>query len=200
MGAKSNQKLSMKPKIWMRLTGLGGGLLVFTLAPTMMRGATGSPPSRPAETSAPAAAPALTRAEALKIIAEARHYVAHPQPPPANSPTPPTNGTQDKVLVTTPAFDMAEPPPAPRAETKPPAPGPGLVWVPGHHMPVQGVWRWVNGEWAVPATPISIWIPASYSVAEKKWSPGYWQPDIATTPTAESTPKPANPAAPGPGS
>jgi hypothetical protein len=176
----------MKTKIWMRLAVLGGGLVALILIP-VTRGAAGSPPAAPAETSAPA----LTRAEALKIVAEARHYVAHPQSPPGN------DAPRDKELVTTPAFEMAAPPPAPRAETKPPAPGPGLVWVAGHHMPVQGVWRWVNGEWAVPATPISIWIPASYNATEKKWSPGYWQPDVTTTPTAESTPRPDTPAAPG---
>jgi len=63
-------------------------------------------------------------------------------------------------------------------------------------MPVKGVWRWVNGEWAVPATPISVWISANYDAKEKKWSPGYWQPDVTTTPTAESTPKPDTPATP----
>jgi len=136
---------------------------------------------------APATQPDLTRAEALKIIAESRLYVAHPGSQPANR-------ASAGSPVTTPAFDMPLPPPAPRAETKPPAPQAGLVWVPGHYMPVVGSWRWVLGEWAVPATPISIWIPANYDAKAKKWSPGYWQPDVTDTPTAESTPTPATPA------
>jgi hypothetical protein len=187
----------MKPKISKHLTGLCGILAVFSLAPTIsaIRGA-GSPPvsSPPATT----AAPALTRAEALKIIAEARRYVAHPDPAMAHAQTQPVNPSQARPLVTTPAFNMVEPPPAPRPETKPPAPSATLVWVPGHYMPVEGDWRWVNGEWATPATPISIWIPANYSAAEKKWSPGYWQPDVTTTPTAQSTPPPATSVAPAP--
>jgi hypothetical protein len=117
---------------------------------------------------------ALSRAEALKIVSEARQYVAHPTPPP-----PPGKITPPQVK--TPDFKMDEPPPAARTETKPEAPAAGYVWVPGHYMPVKGQWRWVRGEWAVPATPISVWIPARYDEDDKKWSPGYWQPDVATT-------------------
>ena len=182
--------LPMKLKIQVLLAVLCGGLAAFGLSQAM-RGATESSPTRPAEKSslAPASAPALTRAEALKIIAESRLYVAHPQAQPENS-------TRAEPLVTTPAFDMNNPPPAPRTETKPPTPAPGLVWAAGHYMPVKGVWRWVNGEWAAPATPISVWIPANYNAKKKKWSPGYWQPDAPYTAPAGSPPKPATPATP----
>ena len=187
----------MKHKIQLRFTGLFGILAVFNPSQTMLgAGATDSSPSLPAQASAlaPADAPALSREESLRIIAEARHYVAHPQPQSPSQPqlpSQPTNGS----LVTTPDFDMAEPPPAPRAETKPPAPAPNLVWVPGHYMPVKKVWRWVTGEWAVPATPISIWIPAHYNSTEKRWAPGYWQPDATSTPTADSPQNPTTPPA-----
>ena len=125
---------------------------------------------------APAVAPAndaadavLTRAEALKIIAGAKKYEAHPVEK--------TSVGLTKPKVLTPDFDMATPPPAPRSELKPDAPAPGMVWVAGHYMPVKGQWRWVRGEWAVPALPISVWIPAKYDEATKHWDPGYWQPD-----------------------
>lgn len=129
----------------------------------------------------------LTRAEAQQVITESRQYVAHPAPR--------TDGKPAEPEVVTPGFDMPEPPPAPLTETKPPAPAPNQVWVPGHFMPVKKQWRWVRGEWAVPATPSSVWIPARYDEKDKKWSPGYWQPDVpAASPTAE-TAKSGEPAA-----
>lgn len=129
----------------------------------------------------PETAPALTRAEALKKIAAAHQYVAHPSPPP-----PAGKIAEPQVMM--PAFEMDTPPPAPRTETKPAAPAAGQVWVPGHYMPVEHQWRWVRGEWAVPATPISVWIPARYDEKEKKWTPGYWQPD-APAQTVTEAPK-----------
>jgi hypothetical protein len=74
-------------------------------------------------------------------------------------------------------FTMENPPPPPRAEKKPPIPAPGMVWVPGHWMPVKGEWQWTPGSWGIPATPISVWIDAKYDPKTKLWSPGYWQPD-----------------------
>ena len=107
------------------------------------------------------------------MIAAAITYQAHP-PLGADGETAPP-----KMMM--PDFDIAEPPPAPRAETKPEAPSPGLVWVAGHYMPVKGEWRWVRGEWAVPAVPISVWIKARYDEEKKHWYPGYWQPDRPTS-------------------
>jgi hypothetical protein len=136
-------------------------------------------------------APALTREEALKLITAARKYVAHPQKEP--------NQVIAEPKVTTPDFNIAEPPPAPRAEPKPEAPGSGLVWVEGHYMPVKGEWRWVRGEWAMPALPISVWIPARYDTKEKKWAPGYWQPDVASTTAPDPAAKDGKSAAPSQG-
>jgi len=186
----------MKLKIRVRLVALCALSVGFADSRNTC-GATEPSPALPTEkTSAVATAtsPALTRAEALKIIAAARQYVAHPQPAPANG-SPGTPATQSEPQVTTPGFEMAEPPPAPRAETKPAAPGPNYVWVAGHHMPVKGEWRWVQGEWAIPALPISVWVEARYDAKEKKWSPGYWQPDVAMTPPTELTTKPGTPPA-----
>ena len=72
---------------------------------------------------------------------------------------------------------MDTPPPPARSEKKPAATSAGMVWVPGHWTPVKGEWYWVAGEWGVPATPVSVWIEASYDAKTKQWSPGYWQPD-----------------------
>jgi hypothetical protein len=127
-------------------------------------------PRAKAEAASPAAnAPALTLAEAQKVVVAARKYEAHPPPDPAGRPAEP------RVMM--PDFQGLGPPPVPRAETKPESPTAGFVWVPGHYMPVSGAWRWVRGEWAAPATPVSVWIPSRYDPAERKWTPGYWQPD-----------------------
>lgn len=178
----------MKAHHGLPLLGLCGACALAFAA--TVRGASDQPlnPSRTAPVSSPAEIPALTRAEERQLIAEAKRYVAHP---PKEG-----NAVISKPKVTTPDFDIAEPPPAPRSETKPEAPGPGYVWVEGHYMPVKGQWRWVRGEWAVPALPISVWIPARYDEKEKTWSPGYWQPDV---PAAIPPPEPAKdgkPAAP----
>ncbi len=113
----------------------------------------------------------MTLAEAQKLIVLAQKYEAHP--PSASEP----GERRSEVRVSTPDFDMVEPPPPVRAETRPAAPVAGYLWVPGHYMPVAHTWRWVQGEWAAPATPASVWIPARYDSAKKKWTPGYWQPD-----------------------
>jgi WXXGXW repeat (2 copies) len=150
------------------------------ILPTTDQVSVSSPPNE--------SAPVLTRAEALQLISDARRYTAHPPKEP--------NELVAKPKVTTPDFDMAEPPPAPRSETKPEAPGSGYVWVEGHYMPVKGQWRWVRGEWAVPALPISVWISARYDAKAKTWSPGYWQPDVTTTVAPAETLKDGKPAAP----
>ena len=136
-----------------------------------------SPTSSPADRSGPA----LTLAEAQKVVSTARKYVAHPASSQAGE-------RRVQARIVSPDFEMEEPPPPPRSETKPASPDPSYVWVAGHYMPVKGEWRWVRGEWAVPATPSSVWIPASYDAKEKKWSPGYWQPD---KPSASESEPPA---------
>ncbi len=131
----------------------------------------------------PASAPALTLAEAQQKIAAAPRYPAHPAP---KQP-----GDKKEPEVKSPGFEMAAPPPAPRAEQKPAVPVAGHVWVPGHYMPVEGQWRWVMGEWGVPATPASVWIPARYDEKTRKWTPGYWQPDRPTPPEPDVAPQDA---------
>lgn len=135
----------------------------------------GSPPS-----SIGTAARPLTFAEAQQLLARAKKYEAHPD----------KGGDEGKPSEPQPlpsVFSMESPPPAPKTEGKPLAPGPDLVWVDGHYMPVENQWRWVTGAWAKPATPISVWIPARYDEKTKKWYPGYWEPDRVTAPPTESS-------------
>ena len=82
---------------------------------------------------------------------------------------------------------IAVPPPEPREETKTTAPGSNYVWKPGHWAPAEGKWEWIAGEWAVPPTSISVWIEGKYDEKEKRWAPGYWQPD-SIQPAESDTP------------
>lgn len=169
--------------------GLGFALALTATAQGAADGPRVAPATKPPVAAANAAAaavatdtkPALTRAEAQEKIVLAKRYVAHP---PATG-----EGKRTEPLVNMPEFDIAIPPPAPRAETKPAAPAAGQVWVAGHYMPVDGEWRWVRGEWAVPATPSSVWIVARYDEKLQKWAPGYWQPDVPTPALEESPTK-----------
>ncbi|MEO6568711.1 MAG: hypothetical protein ABIO94_08090 [Opitutaceae bacterium] len=162
----------MKIKSSLLIASFCGGCVL----PLMQSTRAASPLVPPVQTAPASDAPnaVLTRAEALQIIAGAKKYEAHPTEKTA------VGVTKPKVLM--PDFDMATPPPAPRAEIKPDAPAPGMVWVAGHYMPVKGEWRWVRGEWAVPALPISVWIPAKYDETTRHWDPGYWQPDAPASP------------------
>jgi hypothetical protein len=114
--------------------------------------------------------PSSTTEVVQKIVAPEPRYPAHP-------PVKDTARAKATTPTTPAKIVMATPPPPRRAETTPTTPKPGYVWVPGNYVPVDGEWRWVAGEWGVPATPVSVWIEARYDPATKTWTPGYWQPD-----------------------
>ncbi len=158
-----------------------------------LAGAAESQPT--AATSTPANAREVSPPPAPKQLpiplAEAEQKVATA---PVRYPAHPAAEKKDEAAATKPDFIIAAPPPAPPTETKPAAPGPNLVWVPGHYMPTRGKWSWVAGAWSVPATPSSVWIPARYDAPEKRWTPGYWQPDRP----ASSDTDPANPSSDNP--
>lgn len=156
----------MKLPIVFRLAGIFGA--VAALASAQPERPAPPPPAK--QSSVASARPSLTFAEAQRVLASARKYEAHPDG--AGKP-----GKATEPQVVSEVYEMDTPPPASRAETKPPAPGPELSWVEGHYMPVEKEWRWVMGAWAKPATPISVWIPGRYNDKEKKWFPGYWEPD-----------------------
>lgn len=170
----------MKTKFGIRFVGVCGTCAALALVQNVRGADSATPPAKGNNPPTAPASDALTRVEAQKLVGEARQYVAHPSKS--------SKSAISEPKVTTPEFDMAEPPPAPRPEMKSETPSPGMVWVPGHYMPVKGQWRWVMGEWAVPALPISVWIPAAYNEKEKKWSPGYWQPDIPAAGSADAVP------------
>lgn len=169
----------------LRLVGICGAIVAIASAQSERP----VPPSTPAKESSPAAVrPPLTFVEAQRILASGIRYVAHPE-------SAGTNGRPTEAEALPQVYPMDTPPPTPRAESKPPAPGTDLVWVDGHYMPVEKEWRWVTGAWAKPATPISVWIPSRYNEKEKKWFPGYWEPD-RLPPTPTESPTPPTPAAP----
>jgi hypothetical protein len=175
----------MKFNVALRLAGIFGAVAAIASAQSERP----APPSHPAKESPVASArPPLTFAEAQRLLASGIKYVAHPE-----GAGTPGKVTEPEVLPQ--VYPMDTPPPAPRAENKPPAPSPDLVWAAGHYMPVEKEWRWVMGAWARPATPISVWIPGRYNEKEKKWFPGYWEPDRPSVSPADS-PAPATPGAP----
>src|SRR5688572_6979987 len=89
--------IAMKLKLGMRLVGFCGILSALALAQNT-RGADEPSLSPPANSASDATtSPALTRAEALKIIGESRRYVAHPS---ANQPP----GTRTEPQVQTVRF------------------------------------------------------------------------------------------------
>lgn len=80
---------------------------------------------------------------------------------------------------------MEQPPPPPRAETQPPAPGEGFKWKPGHWAVVNKQWAWVPGEWGMPPQTSSVWIEGRWDEKTKKWSAPYWQADRPETYASE---------------
>ena len=143
-----------------------------------------APPARTSETPPAAVAPSP------RSSAESKESVAEKKPAAAAQPVAPAKlppelaaskvveaANEEHIEQGRDRFAMETPPPPIRAEKKPPIPASGMVWVPGHWVPVKGEWQWRSGEWGVPATPISVWIDAKYDSKAKQWSPGYWQPD-----------------------
>lgn len=56
---------------------------------------------------------------------------------------------------------VPEAPPPPKAEMKPPAPGPKAVWVEGH-------WKWSHGRY--------LWVPGHWVKKPRgKWVSGHWE-------------------------
>jgi WXXGXW repeat (2 copies) len=55
-------------------------------------------------------------------------------------------------------------PPPGRNETAPPAPGPGMAWVPGYWNFGGANWVWVSGHYETPPRPTA------------QWTPGHWTP------------------------
>lgn len=145
--------------------------------------ASAAEPARPATAAEPAAKrPESTPTAAATVDPAKKSETVSPS---AKKETPPSlteskaieSAKREHVRPENEQVKIDTPPPGARTEKKPPATNAGLVWVPGHWIPVKGEWHWVPGEWGVPATPVSVWIEAGYDAKAKQWSPGYWQPD-----------------------
>lgn len=97
------------------------------------------------------------------------HWRMGAPPPSAYVYQPPAPVVQQTVI--------AQPPPAPVAETPPPAPYPGWVWVGGHWRWSGTNYVWVGGHWSGAPRPRATWVPAHYERRGPGWVmvPGHWQ-------------------------
>lgn len=79
------------------------------------------------------------------------------------------------ALIAAPAFAarvyVRVAPPAPIAEVRVLAPGPGHVWVPGFHRWDGRAYVWVAGRWARPPRVGVIWVPGHWKHTRHGW---YW--------------------------
>jgi hypothetical protein len=69
-------------------------------------------------------------------------------------------------------------PPAPMAETKPPAPYADSYWIPGYWAWDGGQFQWTGGHWEQ-SRPNMLYQSAYWSNDRGSWifHPGYWQPE-----------------------
>jgi WXXGXW repeat (2 copies) len=71
-----------------------------------------------------------------------------------------------------------EPPPPPRAETRPEPPRPGMVWQEGHWEwnPQTRTYSWMPGDFAAPPQPRAQWAPGHWQKRPDGWiwAPGHW--------------------------
>jgi YXWGXW repeat-containing protein len=62
-------------------------------------------------------------------------------------------------------------PPAPIAEVRVVAPGPGHVWIPGFHRWDGRAYIWVPGRWDLPPRPGVVWVTGHWRHHRHGW---YW--------------------------
>lgn len=67
------------------------------------------------------------------------------------------------------------PPPAPRYEPIPVAPGPGYLWIGGYWSWQVNRHVWIGGRWALPPAG-HVWVPHRWDRGRRGWSerPGHW--------------------------
>jgi WXXGXW repeat (2 copies) len=68
-------------------------------------------------------------------------------------------------------------PPAPRAEVRIAAPGPGYVWVGGFHRWDGAAYVWVPGHWVLPPRPRAVWVSGHWRHGRRGWFwvEGHWR-------------------------
>ena len=71
---------------------------------------------------------------------------------------------------------VAQPPPAPPAETIVVAPGPDYVWIDGEWA-WNGQWIWVAGRWGYPPHPHAVWVRGYWYRGSHGWgrAAGHWR-------------------------
>jgi hypothetical protein len=67
------------------------------------------------------------------------------------------------------------PPPAPVVEQVAVSPGPGYVWVAGHHSWINGRWVWYSGAWVVPPQPNTIYVEGRWDEHTRNWIEPHWE-------------------------
>lgn len=68
-----------------------------------------------------------------------------------------------------------QPPPRPIVERMTVSPGPGYVWVSGHHAWIRGSWVWVSGTWVLPPRPDAMWVEGRWDAGSQQWIEGHWE-------------------------
>jgi hypothetical protein len=70
-----------------------------------------------------------------------------------------------------------EPPPAEPAEVAGPPAEPGLAWVDGRWIRLEGRWEWKSGSFATPPRPDAVWMPGRWVGQEGawRWVDGEWK-------------------------
>lgn len=81
-----------------------------------------------------------------------------------------TAGPRSRVYV------RVAPPPA-VVEVRGVAPGPGHIWVAGHHRWAGDRYTWVAGSWIVPPRPRAAWVPGHWKHTRSGyyWVDGHWR-------------------------
>lgn len=70
------------------------------------------------------------------------------------------------------------PPPPPRAEAVPGAPGPDYVWLPGYWYWTGQNYLWRPGAWDLPPAPHHVWVRSGWvrNGRTYRYIPGRWAP------------------------
>jgi len=79
---------------------------------------------------------------------------------------------------------VREAPPAPIVvqERQYPAPGPGYVWIPGHHIRHHDHWVWVGGTWALPPQPGAFYVEGRWDERSHNWIESHWEYTVVPAP------------------
>lgn len=68
-------------------------------------------------------------------------------------------------------------PPPPIGETMTVAPGPGYIWIPGHHVWRSDAYVWEGGRWELRPAGRREWVPGYWKETRRGWVwvEGHWR-------------------------